>query len=177
MEMVRSMISRTNLPDFLWGEALKIALYILNRVPTKAVPLTPFELWTGRKPSLNHLKVWGCPAEVKLYNPTLSKLDSRTTRCYFVSYPEHSKGYRFYNPNGGTRIVESQTAKFLEFDVAEESNCSQTIEDDSTVGNVVSVSPPIQIIVETPTHHIEPVETRDPVVETAPNDVHQGPQV
>ena len=177
MEMVRSMISRTNLPDFLWGEALKTALYILNRVPTKAVLLTPFELWTGRKPSLNHLKVWGCPAEVKLYNPTLSKLDSRTTRCYFVSYPEHSKGYRFYNPNGGTRIVESQTAKFLEFDVAEESSCSQTIEDDSTVGNVVSVSPPIQIIVETPTHHIEPVETRDPVVETAPNDVHQGSQV
>ena len=124
MEMVRSMISRTNLPSFLWGEALKTALYILNRVPTKAVPLTPFELWTGRKPSLNHLKVWGCPVEVKLYNPTLSKLDSRTTRCYFVSYPEHSKGYRFYNPNGGTRIVESQTAKFLEFDVAEESSCS-----------------------------------------------------
>ena len=109
MEMVRSMISRTNLPGFLWGEALKTGLYILNRVP-----LTPFELWTGRKPSLNHLKVWRCPAEVKLYNPTLSKLDSRTTRCYFVSYPEHSKGYRFYNPNGGTRIVESQTAKFLE---------------------------------------------------------------
>ena len=177
MEMVRSMISRTNLPGFLWGEALKTALYILNRVPTKAVPLTPFELWTGRKPSLNHLKVWGCPVEVKLYNPTLSKLDSRTTRCYFVSYPEHSKGYRFYNPNGGTRIVESQTAKFLEFDVAEESSCSQTIEDDSTVGKVVSVSPPIQIIVETPTHHIEPVETRDPVVETSPNDVHQGSQV
>ena len=79
MEMVRSMISRTNLPGFLWGEALKSALYILNCVPTKAIPLTPFELWTGRKPSLNHLKVWGCPAEVKLYNPTLSKLDSRTT--------------------------------------------------------------------------------------------------
>ena len=62
MEMVRSLISTTNLPGFLWGEALKTTLYILNRVPTKAVPLTPFELWTGRKPSLNHLKVWGCPA-------------------------------------------------------------------------------------------------------------------
>ena len=177
MEMVRSMISRTNLPGFLWGEALKTTLYILNRVFTKAVPLTPFELWTGRKPSLNHLKVWGCPAEVKLYNPTLSKLDSRTTRCYFVSYPEHSKGYRFYNPNGGTRIVESQTAKFLEFDVAEESSCSQTIEDNSKVGNMVSLSSPIQIIEETPTHHIEPVEARDPVVETAPDEVHQGSQV
>ena len=31
--------------------------------------------------------------------------------------------------------MESQTTKFLEFDVAEESSCSQTIEDDSTVGN------------------------------------------
>ena len=30
---------------------------------------------------------------------------------------------------------------------------------------------------ETPTHHIEPVKTRDPVVETAPNEVHQGSQV
>ena len=177
MEMVRSMISRTNLPGFLWGEALKIALYILNLVPTKAVPLTPFELWTGRKPSLNHLKVWGCLAEVKLYNPTLSKLDSRTTRCYFVSYPEDSKGYRFYNPNGGTRIVESQIANFLEYDVAEESSCSQTIEDNSTVGDMASLSTPIQIIMETPTHHIEPVEVRDPVVETAPNEVHQGSQV
>ena len=175
MEMVRSMISRINLPGFLWGKALKTALYILNCVPTKAVPLTPFELWTGRKPSLNHLKVWGCLAEVKLYNPTLSKLDSRTTRCYFVSYLEHSKGYRFYNPNGGKIIVESQTAKFLEFDVAEESSCSQTIEDNSTVGDIVSLSTPIQIIVETPIQIT--VEVRDPVVETALNEVHQGSQV
>ena len=73
--------------------------------------------------------------------------------------------------------MESQTAKFLEFDVAEESSCSQTIEDNSTMGNMVSLSPPIQIIVKTPTHHIEPVEARDPVVETAPDEVHQGSQV
>ena len=73
--------------------------------------------------------------------------------------------------------MESQTTKFLEFDVAEESSCSQTIKDNSTVGDMASLSTPIQIIVETPTHHIEPVEVRDPVVETAPNEVHQGSQV
>ena len=73
--------------------------------------------------------------------------------------------------------MESQTAKFLEFDVAEESSCSQTIEDNSMVGNMVSLFPPIQIIVETPTHHIEPVEAWDLVIETAPNEVHQGSQV
>ena len=47
--------------------------------------------------------------------------------------------------------MESQTAKFLKFDVTEESNCSQTIRDNSTMGNVVYLSPPIEIIMETPT--------------------------
>ena len=121
--------------------------------------------------------IWRYPIEVKLYNPTLSKLDSRTTRCYFVSYSEHSKGYRFYNPNRSTRIVESQIAKFLEFDVVEEISCSHTIEDNSTVGNVVSLSHPIQIIVETPTPQTEPVEAQDPVIEIVPNEVPQGSQV
>ena len=60
-----------------------------------------------RKPNLNHFKVWGCPAEVKIYDPSLKKTDSRTTRCYFIGYPSHSKGYKFYCSTSGTRIVES----------------------------------------------------------------------
>ncbi|KAK9690503.1 hypothetical protein RND81_09G132700 [Saponaria officinalis] len=62
-DMVRSMISHSTLPVSLWGEVLKTAAYILNRVPTKAAAKTPYELWTGRKPSLKHLHIWGCPAE------------------------------------------------------------------------------------------------------------------
>ena len=54
MDMVRSMMSNTSLPTFLWGDALKTAAYILNRVPSKSVPKTPFELWCGHKPSLSH---------------------------------------------------------------------------------------------------------------------------
>ena len=56
-DMMRSMVSRSNLPEYLWGEAIKISNYILNRVPSKSVPKTPFELWTGRKPSLTHFRV------------------------------------------------------------------------------------------------------------------------
>ncbi|XP_034695779.1 uncharacterized protein LOC117921944 [Vitis riparia] len=96
MEMKRNMMGRSNLPKYLRGEAIKIATYILNRVPSKSVPSksvpeTPFELWTDRKPNLNHFKVWGCPIEVKIYDPSLKKTDSRTTRCYFIGYPSHSK--------------------------------------------------------------------------------------
>ncbi|GKD78912.1 putative zinc finger, CCHC-type containing protein [Tanacetum coccineum] len=63
MDMVRSMLANSKLPEFLWTEALKTAVHILNRVPTKYVPKTPYEIWTGRKPSLQYLRVWGCPAE------------------------------------------------------------------------------------------------------------------
>ena len=55
MDMVRSMISGTKFPQSFWGEALQTVMYLLNRVPSNSVPKTPFELWTNRKPSLNHL--------------------------------------------------------------------------------------------------------------------------
>ena len=116
MDMVRSMISYSTLPVSFWGDALKTAVYILNRVPTKVVPKTPFELWTGRKPSLAHLHIWGCQAEARVYNPQEKKLDPRTISGYFIGYLEKSKGYRFYCPDHSLRIVETRNAKFLEND-------------------------------------------------------------
>ena len=87
-DMVRSMISHSTLTESLWGEALKTAAYSLNRGPTKAATKTPYELWTGRKPSLNHLHIWGCPAEARPYRPHERKLDSKTVSSYFVGYAE-----------------------------------------------------------------------------------------
>jgi hypothetical protein len=114
IDMVRSMLSNSELPLFLWSEALKTVVYVLNRVPSKAVPKTPFELWNGWKPSLNHLHIWGCPAEVRIYNPNIKKLDARTTNGHFIGYAVNSKGFRFYCPSNNTRIVESMNRKFLE---------------------------------------------------------------
>lgn len=113
-DMVRSMLSYSIVPISMWGEALKTAMYILNRVPSKAVPTTPFELWTGRKPSLRHLHIWGYLAEAIIFNPQEKKLDSRTIAGYFIGYPDKSKGYKFYCPNHSMRIVETGNARFLE---------------------------------------------------------------
>ena len=113
LDMVRSMLSSSNLPKSLWIEALNMRVYILNRVPTKVVPKTPFELWKGWKPSLRHMHVWGCLSKVRIYNPQEKKMDPRTISGYFIGYAEISKGYRFYCPSHSTRIVESRNAKFL----------------------------------------------------------------
>ncbi|KAH9618858.1 hypothetical protein KSS87_009464, partial [Heliosperma pusillum] len=59
LDMVRSMMAQANLPISYWGDALLTATYILNRVPSKSVPVTPYELWNNRKPSLDHLRPWG----------------------------------------------------------------------------------------------------------------------
>ena len=45
MDMVRSMLSNSHLSLFLWSEVLKTVMYVLNRIPSKAVLKTPFELW------------------------------------------------------------------------------------------------------------------------------------
>ena len=125
--MVRSMLSSSNLPKSLWTEALKTTVYILNRVPTKAVQKTPFELWKGWKPSLRHMRVWGCPSEVRIYNPQEKKLDPRTISGYFIGYAERSKGYRFYCPSHNTKVVESRNAEFLENDLISGSDQTRNI--------------------------------------------------
>jgi transposase InsO family protein len=65
MDMVRSMMSYSNLPLSLWMVTLKTSIHILNRVPSKSVPKTPYELWTGRVPSLKHVRVWGVLQKLK----------------------------------------------------------------------------------------------------------------
>jgi hypothetical protein len=78
IDMVRSMLSYSTLPISLWMETLKTVVHILNRVPSKSVPKTPYEMWTAKKPTLNYLYVWGYPAEAKLFNPSIGKLDPKT---------------------------------------------------------------------------------------------------
>ena len=117
MDMVRSMLSHSTLPVNLWMEALKTAAHILNRVPSKSVPKTPYELWTGKKPTLNYFHVWGCPAEARIFNPVMGKLDPKTVSCHFIGYPDKSKAYRFYCPNQTTKFVETRHAVFLESDM------------------------------------------------------------
>jgi hypothetical protein len=65
LDMVRSIMSQTDLPLSFWGYALKTAAFTLNRVPTKSVERTPFEIWTRKCHGLSFLKVWGYEAYVK----------------------------------------------------------------------------------------------------------------
>jgi hypothetical protein len=64
-----------------------IAVYILNRKPTRSVEeATPFELWFGKKPAVQHLHPLGCIAYVKSTRPNLSKLKDRVVKIARSSF-------------------------------------------------------------------------------------------
>ena len=147
MDMVRSMKNNSYVPVSLWMYALRTATYLLNRIPSKAVPKTPYELWTRRKPSLRHLHVWSCKAEVRIYNPHERKLDPRTISGFFIGYPKKSKGYRFYYPNHSMRILESSNAHFIENGNISGSIESRNVEIKETLVETSASNVPSQVVV------------------------------
>ena len=98
VETVRSMLSHANLPHRFWGEALSTAAYLRNRSPTKAVDgITPYEAWTGEKPQVDHLRIFGCQAFVHIPKDERKKLDSKSKKCILMGYGITTKGYRLYD--------------------------------------------------------------------------------
>jgi hypothetical protein len=45
---------------------------------------TPHEVWTGKKPSLTHLKVFGCDSYVHVPKENKSNLDKRMENVYLL---------------------------------------------------------------------------------------------
>ncbi|GKF72765.1 zinc finger, CCHC-type containing protein [Tanacetum coccineum] len=116
--MVNSMLSYLGLSQGFQGEAMLTAFYLLNRVPNKRNMITPYELWTKRKPNLNYLRVWGCRAVVRLSDPKLKTLGERGIECIFVGYAEHSKAFRLYviEPNESVSINSIIKSSDVTFD-------------------------------------------------------------
>jgi hypothetical protein len=110
------MMSQSDLPLSFWGYALETAAFTLNRVPSKSVVKTPYEMWTGKNPSLSFLKIWGCEAFVKRLQS--DKLTPKSDKCIFVGYPRETLGYYFYNQEEG-KVFVARSGVFLEKDFSE----------------------------------------------------------
>jgi hypothetical protein len=103
LDMVRSMMSQTDLLLSFWGYALETTAFTLNRVPTKSVERTPYEIWTGKHSELSFLKVLGCEAYVKCLVP--DRLTLKSDKYFFMGYPRETKGYYYYNKVEGKVFV------------------------------------------------------------------------
>ena len=63
LEAMRSLLFGAQLPTYLWEEAMRTANYLSNQNPTRALhQMILHEKFTGQKPTLSHLRQFGCTA-------------------------------------------------------------------------------------------------------------------
>ena len=87
VESARSMLQTAKLPNSFWGEAVATVCYLQNRSYSKSVlSKTPYEVWTGNKPDISHLRVFGCPAYVHIPDEKRKKLEPKSMKCLFIGY-------------------------------------------------------------------------------------------
>jgi hypothetical protein len=92
------MLSGVGLGKELWEEAVGTACYLANRSPSSTLDdRIPHEVWTGKKPSLTHLKVFGCETYVHVPKENKRKLDKKDEKCIFIGYKDSLKGYKLWN--------------------------------------------------------------------------------
>ena len=98
MEMARCMLAEKNLPKSFWAEAVNTAVYLLNRLPTRALKdKIPIEAWSGHKPTVKHLKVFGSMCYTHVPDQKRHKLEDKAERGIFIGYSSQSKGFKVYN--------------------------------------------------------------------------------
>lgn len=89
-----------------WAEAVSTAAYLVNRCPALSLEsVTPEEAWSGIKPTLQHLKIFGSKAMIHVPKQERRKFGQKATEGIFVGYVEKSKGYRVFNPSDNSIVA------------------------------------------------------------------------
>ena len=106
IEMSRSLLKEMNMPNHFWGEAVRHATYLINRLPTRDVTgITPYEAWSKEKPHVDHIRVFGCVAYMKMPSVHLKKLDSRSKAVVYLGKEAGTKAFRLYDPKTKTVCI------------------------------------------------------------------------
>jgi hypothetical protein len=98
VEKARCLLNDARMKKEFWAEAVSTAAYLVNRSPTRSIGgKTPEEIWTGRKPNLKHLRVFGSTVMVHVPKVKRKKFNPKALKGVFVGYCENTKGYRVYD--------------------------------------------------------------------------------
>jgi len=106
------MLKAKVMPNYFYVEAVTCGVYLINRSPTRSVPnTTPIEAWSGFKPNMQHLKVFGLITYAHVPKAARSKLDDKSMKTIFIGY-KHGV-YKLYNPMT-KKVIVSRDVTFSE---------------------------------------------------------------
>jgi transposase InsO family protein len=99
-ETVKALLNDQDLSMFLWGEAAMTAIYVQNRNPHRILKdMTPEEAFSGKKPNVENLRIFGCQVYSHIPKDKRNKLEPSGKKGIFVGYSDSSKAYRIYIPD------------------------------------------------------------------------------
>ncbi|GFX89272.1 retrovirus-related Pol polyprotein from transposon TNT 1-94 [Trichonephila clavipes] len=96
LDGIKTLLKSSEVPHKFWGEALLCFTYAWNRICHKDSNKTPFEKYSGRKPSVLHLKPFGCLAYAGVPKQIRKKFDMRAKMGIMMGYAQRTKGYRIW---------------------------------------------------------------------------------
>lgn len=101
-------------PKFYWPDALQLACYLINRMPSSVTAnKILYSIMHPNKPMPNvKPKVFGCTCFVYLHTGQKDKLSAKSIRCIFVGYSRTQKGHCFFSPSMKKRFVTSDVTCF-----------------------------------------------------------------
>nr|GFB54581.1 hypothetical protein [Tanacetum cinerariifolium] len=108
VEAARTMLTFSNLPSFLWAEAIATACFTQNRlIIHKHFHKTPYELINKRKPNIKFFRVFGCRCYLLNDYEDVGKLKAKGDIGVFVSYSKESAAFRIYNKRTLLKVSEA----------------------------------------------------------------------
>jgi Reverse transcriptase (RNA-dependent DNA polymerase)/Integrase core domain len=118
LEITRSLLLESKMPAIFWDNAITYAVYLMNRIPTKANEYkTPLQKLSTQVniPSVLNLepKVFGCSVYVHLQKQSRTKLESHAIKCIFLGFDIQRKGYKCYCPTN-RKFMTSMDVVFIE---------------------------------------------------------------
>ncbi|GFW10254.1 retrovirus-related Pol polyprotein from transposon TNT 1-94 [Trichonephila clavipes] len=113
LDGIKTLLKSSELPHKFWGEALLCFTYAWNRICHKDSNKTPFEKYSGRKPSVLHLKPFGCLAYAGVPKQIRKKFDMRAKMGIMMGYAQRTKGYRIWLIDEN-KLVETINVRFDE---------------------------------------------------------------
>jgi transposase InsO family protein len=95
-----ALLSQSTLPISYWSYAVSTAAHLINKLPTPLLShQSPWESLFHTKPTLSHLRAFGCQCFPLLTPYNKNKLQPKSVPCIFLGYPFTSKGYVFFYPS------------------------------------------------------------------------------
>ena len=100
-DMMRALLFGANLGPEYWSWALLHAVYLKNRLPHRATGSTPMLAYTGKRPQISTLRVFGSPVVSRLPGKRPAKLDAHTAVGIFLGYTATHKNIYYKDTTSG----------------------------------------------------------------------------